>query len=103
MPGGGVPQRATIEKGPEIAILPTTRLGRWALGLAAANVVLVLGWSLMGPLGAIPGFACGLAAGGVGLVAIFRRGERAITVFAALMPFAFVLLFVLLELVVGHD
>jgi hypothetical protein len=85
------------------AILPTTRLGRWAVGLGAANAVLVLGWRLMGPLGGFPGFVCGLAGGFVALVAIFRRGERAFTVFAAIVPLVFFVLFVLLELTVGHD
>jgi len=95
----GLPDKRTRR----ITILPTTRLGRWAVGLAAANVVLVLGWRLMGPLGAFPGFACGLAGGVVAMVAIFRRGERAITVFAALVPLLLVVAFVLAELIVGHD
>ncbi len=73
------------------------------MGLAAANVVLVLGWKLMGPLGAFPGFACGLAGGVVALVAIVRRGERALTAFAALLPFLLVVTFVLAELLIGHD
>jgi hypothetical protein len=57
----------------------------------------------MGPLGAIPGFISGLAGGVVALLAIGRRGERALTVFAAIVPFALVLLFVLAELLIGHD
>lgn len=57
----------------------------------------------MGPLGAMPGFACGLVGGVVALVAIFRRRERAISVFAALVPFVFVLVFVLAELIISHD
>jgi len=102
--GSGVArQHLPVKKTRRIAILPTTRLGRWAVGLAAANVVLVLGWRLMGPLGAMPGFACGLAGGVVAMVAIFRRGERAITVFAALVPLLLVVAFVLAELIVGHD
>jgi hypothetical protein len=86
-----------------IAVLPATRLGRWAVGLALANVVLVPSWSLLGPLGAFPGFACGLAGGITGLVAIFRRGERALTVYAAVVPLVLVVLFVLAELLIGHD
>lgn len=86
-----------------IAILPSTRIGWWAVGLAVANVVLVLGWRLMGPLGAIPGFACGLAGGVVALTSIFRHGERAVAVFAAIVPLLFVLSFIVAELVVGHD
>ena len=95
MGSGAVHQRLPVKKAPRIAILPTTRHGRWAVGLAAASVVLVLAWRVMGPAGAVPGFACGLVAGVVALVAIFRHGERAITVFAALVPLVFVLVFVL--------
>ncbi len=84
-------------------ILPTTRLGWWAIWLGVANVVLVLGWSLMGPLGALPGFACGVAGGVVASVAISRRRERALTVFAAVAPLVLVFVFVLAELIVGHD
>lgn len=73
------------------------------MGLAAANVVLILAWRVMGPAGAWPGFAFGLAGGVVALVAIFRRGERAITVFAAILPLLFVLVFVAAELIIGHD
>ena len=84
-------------------LLPTTRLGRWAVGLAVANVVLVLGWRLMGPLGAFPGLVCGLAGGTVAFVAILRRGERAVAVFAAIAPLVLVVLFVFAELLIGHD
>jgi hypothetical protein len=57
----------------------------------------------MGRLGGIPGLALGLAGGVVGLVAIFRRGERAVTVFAALVPFLNAGVFLLAELLLGHD
>ncbi len=103
MGSGAVRQRLPVKKARRIAILPTTRLGRWSVRLAAASVVLVLAWRVMGPAGAAPGFACGLVGGVVALVAIFRRGERAITVFAALVPLVFVLVFVLAELIIGHD
>ena len=86
-----------------VAILPVSRLGRWAVGLALANVVFVLGWRLMGPLGAAPGFAFGLAGGIAGLAAIFRRGERALAVYVAVAPLVLVVVFVLAELLVGHD
>ena len=45
--------------------------------------------------GRVPGFVCGLAGGILALVAIFRRGERAIAVYAAVVPLAWVVLFVL--------
>ena len=72
------------------------------MGFAVASVVLVLAWRVV-PGGAALGFACGLVGGVVALVAIFRGGERAITVFAALVPFLLVLAFVLGEVLVGHD
>jgi hypothetical protein len=44
-----------------ISILPTTDLGWWAVGLAAAFFVLVLAAAVV-PRGAALGFVCGLAA-----------------------------------------
>ena len=102
MDRGATRQRLRLKKPRAIAILPTTRLGRWAVGLGIAYFVLVLGWRLTGPLGAMPGFASGVAGGAIGLVAICRRGERALTVFAAIMPLVLVVSFVLAELLIGH-
>lgn len=65
--------------------------------------MLLSGWSLLGRLGGIPGLAFGFAGGVTGLLAIVRRGERAVTVFAALVPFLNVVVFVLAELLIGHD
>jgi 4-hydroxybenzoate polyprenyltransferase len=98
-----VPQRLPARRRRRFAILPTTYLGKWALALAAASIVLLMSWTLMGRLGGIPGLVLGLAGGVVALVAIFRRGERAVTVFAALFPFLNVVGFVLAELLIGHD
>lgn len=96
------PHPIPTRKAPRVSILPATTLGGWAVGLALAGVVGVLTWSVL-PLGASLGFACGLAGGVVGLIAIVRRGERAVSVFLALLPFAFVVLFVLAELIIGHE
>ena len=85
------------------SVLPTTRVGWVAVGLAAAWLVLTAGWRLMGSAGAVPGFACGAAGGVVALVALLRFGERAVAVFAALFPLAFVVLFVVAELIFGHS
>ena len=82
---------------------PMTRLGWWAVGLAAASVVLIPSWSLMGRLGGIPGLVCGFAGGVIALLAIFRQKERAISVFAAFVPFVVVVSFVLAELTGGHS
>ena len=102
MSNGAVHQPLPAKKGRHIPMLPTTRLGRWAVRLAVGFPVLVLAWSIL-PGGAALGFASGLAGGVVALVAIFRRGERAITVFASVLPLVLVVAFVLAELLVGHD
>ena len=102
MTSGGLSPRLPVA-GRRRRALPTTRPGRWAVGLAAAYVLLMPAWRLMGPLGAFPALLCGLAGGVAALVAILRRGERALTVFAALLPFLSVVTFVLAELLVGHD
>jgi hypothetical protein len=86
----------------KIPVLPTTRLGWWAVGLAVGYVVLVPLWAVM-PVGAFPGLLSGLAGGVVALVAIRRRGERAVAVFAAVAPGVLVAFFVLGELLIGHD
>ena len=77
-------------------ILPTTRLGRWAAGLALAGVLLIPLWAVQ-PLGAFPGFGCSLIGGGLGLRAIFRHEgrDRAVSVMAAVVPLAYVVLFVI--------
>ncbi len=103
MPSGGVQERLPVGKGHRHAILPTTYVGNWAVGLAVASIVANFSWKLMGPLGGFPSLIFGLAGGIVALVAIFRRGERAVTVFAALLPFLGAVVFVLAELLIGHD
>jgi hypothetical protein len=72
------------------------------VGFAAANVVLVPSWAVL-PGGAALGFACGLVGGALALVALLRRGERALLVFASIAPLVLVVLFVLAELLLGHD
>lgn len=83
-------------------LLPTTRLGRRALALAAASVITSFAWRVMGPLGGFPSLVLGVASGIVALVAIIRRGERSATAFLALLPFAGAVVFVLAEFLVGH-
>lgn len=96
--GGRLPGRT----GHRVVVLPTTKLGWWSLALAVANVVLVLAWSIL-PGGAALGFASGLAGGMAALIAIVRGRERALTVFAAVVPLGLVVLFVAAELLIGHD
>lgn len=84
-----------------VAILPTTRLGWWAVALALGYVAGVSAWALV-PRGAAFGLLAGVAGGIVGLSAIVQRGERAITVFGAVLPLVFAAIFLLAELLVPH-
>ena len=77
---------------------PRTRLGTWAVALATVSFVLLLGWSIVGRLGGVPGLGFGLVGGVFAFVAIFRRGEQGLTVFAAFAPFLAVAAFLLAEL-----
>lgn len=94
-------QRAPVKHRPRITILPTTKLGWWAVGLAAAFFPLVFTAAVV-PRGAAFGFLCGLTAGAVGLMAVVRDRERAVTVFAAVVPLVIAVAFVLAELVSGN-
>jgi hypothetical protein len=87
MSSSRVHQRLPVEKRRRFAVAPTTRLGKWAVGLAAASFVLGMGWRLMGPVGGFPMIVVALAGGVVALRAVFQDGERALTVFASLLWF----------------
>jgi len=93
--------RSPAEGRPRIRLLPTSALGRWAVGLAAAFLPLVFAAALV-PRAAALGFASGVAASVAALVAIIRDRERALTVFAALVPVAIAVAFVLAELITGN-
>ena len=92
--------RSPINHGPRVTILPATSLGRRAVALAAVFFPLLFAASVV-PRGAALGFACGLAGGAAALLAIVRDQERAVTVFAALVPVAIAVAFVLAELIGG--
>lgn len=94
--------RFTMRDSRRFMVRPATEAGYWAVGLAVASVVLVMAWAVI-PAGALFGFAAGLIGGVFALFAILRRGERAVTVYLALVPFALVVAFVLAELLIGHD
>jgi hypothetical protein len=83
---------------PRIPILPTAPLGWWAVGFAAAFFPLVFAAALV-PRAAALGFFCGLAGGLAGLMAIVRYRERAVTVFAALLPLVIAVAFGVAELI----
>jgi hypothetical protein len=83
-----------------VAFAPVTRLGRWAVVLAVAAVGLVALAAIV-PRGASIGFAAGIGAGVSALVAIVRDRERAVSVFAALVPLVIAVAFGLAELISG--
>jgi len=95
---------------------PSTRLGWWAVGLAAAFVVMwiinatvfmpttvLIPWrQAVLPFYGIFMMLCGLAAGIVGLIAVVRRRERSWLVWLTLLPGLFALFVLLGELLVPH-
>ena len=80
---------------------PNSRLGWWAVGLAAASILLILAWSVL-PGGAWLAFICGFAGGVLALVAVIRQHERSWLVFFSILPLFWVLVFILGELLVPH-
>jgi hypothetical protein len=98
---------------------PTTRLGRWAVGIAALFIVLFLVNAQVfvpvasGALAAawqqalLPYFGvfvmlCAVLAGIIGLIAVIRQHERSWLVWLTILPLVFVLILVLGELLVPH-
>ena len=87
-------------------VFPTTPVGWWALRLAGASVALLFAAPL---LNLIPGFApvtyslalaAALVSGVLAPIAIIRDKERALSVFAAMIPLLFYLVFTVLEFTV---
>jgi hypothetical protein len=100
--GVGVEHRgAPVEHRPRITTLPTTKLGWWAVGLTAAFFPLVFTAAVV-PRAAALGLVCGLMGGAVGLMAVVRDRERAVSVFAAVVPLIIAVAFVLAELISGN-
>lgn len=116
-----VPETVPVERPAAAAArgrwMPTTRWGRAACWFALAFlawffVVSPLTMALQGSTRSAPvpalvalsiaGFASGGAAGGLALVAIVRARERSPLVYACLVPFAFVLIFLAGELLFPH-
>lgn len=86
---------------PRSTILPTSSLGRWAVGLSSGFFPLVFAASVV-PRGAAFGIAFGVSGGVAAVVAIIRDRERALTVFAALLPAAIAVAIVLAEWITGN-
>lgn len=86
------------------SVAPTTRMGQWAVGLVAAALLLFLAL-----VAVVPGDSAGAVVGTIGLVvlvvaaglglviALSRRVERGVSVYAAAAVLATAVLFVLLH------
>ena len=98
--------------------LPASKLGRWAVGFGAFFFVFMAifyalisaevgfgepflnQWPLWGSI--LPAAACGFGAAGCGVLALVRKGERSILVFAVTLVGLFVVWFVSMELLFPH-
>jgi hypothetical protein len=80
---------------------PHTKLGWWAVGLAATSIVLLLTWSIL-PGGAWLSFLCGIAGGIIALIAVIRRHERSWLIFLSILPMLNVVTFIVAELLIPH-
>jgi hypothetical protein len=106
---GGARHRVLGKSGDGFVSAPTTRPGRWAVGLVAATLVLgvavatvVPGDSLAAWVLGVSAPVLGLAGGVAACTAIFRRADRGVSVYAAALALVAGVLFVLLHsLVVG--
>ena len=108
-----------------ITILPKIRLGWWSLGLIVAMPVLFFigmsftnllyesvpaGGTILNDIAVRPalaltmlaGMASGISAFVIGLIAIIRQKERAVLVYGATLIGAFLILFLLGELIFPH-
>ena len=104
MTTGGVQYRAPGKKRHNFVVAPMTRLGKWAVGLVAAVFALAVslatvvpGDSLAAALVGVPLIVLTPAAGVALYAAIFRRGDRALSVYAAAFLLVAGILFVVLH------
>jgi hypothetical protein len=96
--------RFPAQRSHRLAVAPTTRLGKWAVGLVAAIVVLAVAVVTVVPedspaawVFTFSGGALVVAAGFVLFAAIYRRSERALSVYAATLVLGGGVLFLLLH------
>lgn len=101
MSSGGI-HRISGNERHRSTLVPTTRLGKWAVGSVAATVAIAVAVVTVVPGDSLAAFVIGFAvlggvlAGGVfTFAAILLRGERALSVYAAALVLCGGVLFVL--------
>jgi len=85
-----------------IHVLPTTRLGRRAILVGLGYILFMPLWMFL-PGGAMLAFTCGVVGGVAAIVAVKRDHERGLLAYAAIAPLVLVVVFVLAELLIGHE
>jgi hypothetical protein len=96
-----------------VPVEPSTRLGRWAVGLAVVSgagwlVALPAAlaaptegvwwpWGVLLVVSLVPALTCAIAASVVAFLAMARRGERALLVYVGYLPVACIVLSSLLH------
>lgn len=103
MSRGGIHRIAGNERH-RSTLVPTTRLGKWALGSVTATVAIAVAVVTVVPGDSLAAFVIGfavlggvLAGGALTFAAILLRGERALSVYAAALVLCGGVLFVLLH------
>jgi hypothetical protein len=96
-----------------IIVLPKSFLGKWAVGLAATFILLLvlsgvltglggMGPGLFGPILGVAFGVSGLGALATGVISVLRGKDRSILVLLALALGLFTLIFLLGELLIPH-
>ena len=86
----------SADKATRIHLLPTSRLGWWAVVFSGVAIVWTLVWAIV-PFGALFAFAVGSVGGVLALIAVVRDKDKSLCVYVALVPMLFVLWFLLTE------
>lgn len=86
-----------------VPIMPQTPYGRLGLSAFVVGVILFFMWSILGPLGAWPGLALLALGGALALMGVLTQRDRGLITFALLIPLAFVIGFVLADVLLGHS
>ena len=103
MSSGGVHYRVPGNKRGRLPIAPTTRLGKWSVGLVTATVVVLVTVITVVPGDSLAAWMLGLSglvlfvAGGAASFGAVQRGDRGLSVYAAAFVLIACILFLLLH------